>query len=61
MASVILHNMARLHNIPLPDEREEHGDLQGNEIQHINANQELLIENADSGLILRNRIIDYWF
>lgn len=56
MASVILHNIARLYNVPLPPERgEQNDDIQGN------VHQEIVMQNAASGLAVRNDIIDSWF
>lgn len=61
MACAILHNIARDHNIPLPDVGEEHFDLQENENLEGNGGEEVYIENAESGLALRKHIIDNWF
>lgn len=60
MASVILHNIARLHNIPLPDEMEE-DNMQGNALHPLHADHEIVIQNAASGLVVRSHIIDNWF
>ena len=58
MSCAILHNIARDHNIPLPDEGEEHFHVQ-NEV--VEGDAEVEIENDESGLALRRRIIENWF
>lgn len=61
MATVILHNIARYYNVPLPDGTEEQNDMQGNEVEPQNVPQEIAIQNAASGLAVRSHIIDNWF
>lgn len=60
MSCVILHNIAKLHNVPMPDEMDE-DEVLGNAIPNINAEQAVPIENAASGLVLRSHIIENWF